>query len=100
MKHKTTWLRISLLLLLETLLVGLFAGWAHDDPPYRRTERVAALHEYKLHPSVTTKAAFDSELSLKRSYETRITGLWLGTLFLLTIGSVYAYEFLHTRNGS
>ena len=100
MKHKAIWLRIGLLWVLEALLVGFIGGWAHDDPPYRRAERVTARHEYKLHASPATKAAFDSELSLKRRYETQVIGLWVGTLFLLTVGSVYAYEFFRNTNDS
>jgi hypothetical protein len=97
MKHRSIWLRIGQLWVLEALLVGFFAGWAHDDPPYRRAERRDARLEYKLHPSPATKAAFVSELSVKRRYQVQVIALWVGTFFLVTAASVYAYEFLHGR---
>src|SRR5271166_5040594 len=99
MKHRSIWLRIGQLWVLAALLVGFLAGWAHDDPPYRRTERRDARLEYKLHPSPATKAAFFSELNLKRRYEMEVIALWVGTLFLVTAVSVYAYESLHERKG-
>ncbi len=100
MKHRSIWLRIGQLWVLATVLVVLFSGWAHDDPPYRRAERVNARQEYKLHPSPATKAAFDSELNLKRSYEVRVVALWMGTLFLVATVCVYAYHFWHERKAS
>ena len=97
MKHRSIWLRIGLLWVLVALFVALFVGWAHDDPPYRQTERVNARHEYKLHPSAATKAAFLSELGLQRRYEARVIGSLMGALFLATAFSVYAFEFLRER---
>ena len=100
MKHRSIWLSIGLLWVLGALCVALFAGWAHDDPAYRRAERRDARHEYKLHPSPATKEAFLSELGLQRRYGALVIGSWTGALFLVTALSVYAYEFLHQRKHS
>ena len=93
-------MRIGLLWVLAVLLVQAFCGWAHDDPPYRRAERRAARLEYNRHPSSSAKAAFVSELSLKRCYEAQVIGLWMGALFFVSAASVYAYELLHESKGS
>ena len=100
MKHGSIWLRIGQLWAVEALLVGVIAGWAHDDPPYRRPERRDARLDYKVHPSPAMKAAFASELGLKRRYQMQVIASWVGTLFVVTTVSVYAYEFLHEKKDS
>jgi len=99
MKHRPILLRIAVLWLFEAVLFAVFyPAPAHGEMQYRQPERLAARHEYRLHPSSLTKAALDSELSLMRKHQAQIIGAWLVALLLLTTGSVYVYESRHRHS--
>ena len=76
----------------ELIFVATFNPYPHGqivDVHYRRHERMAAMMDYRIHPSLATKARFREELRLMHKHEDWKMYAALGLLVVLNCVGIY-----------
>jgi hypothetical protein len=78
----------------ELIFVGTFNPYPHGeihDVRYRQHERVAAMIDYRLHPSPASEATFHEELRLMHKHEDWKGYAALGLLVALNVVGIYFF---------
>jgi hypothetical protein len=85
---------VSFVLFMELVFVGLYQPYPHGEVSgvrYRNKERVAAMMDYRFHPSPATEATFQEELRLMHKHEDWKKYLALGILVALNLVGIYYF---------